>query len=195
MSCSPSSTTKFVYDYQDNRQDPSHETNKSQSEQSQYHQRANSLPGSLQACVGSYMNPKTQYKPAASETQTSIDSIDSSNQLNLGSAPETNIPVQWEYNRANSNSGTESDTTKNESASTNEPCQSPASTENTNKNQTLQNLLLQFQKNSLLPKLMKRKIDSTNKMPFLHQIPVPSSVLISQNSDSCKSKFVYSDPF
>ncbi len=59
-------------------------------------------------------------------------------------------------------------------------------TENASKNQTLQSLLLQFQKNSLLPKLMKRKFDSANRPPLLNQIPVSSSFFVSQNSEGCK---------
>jgi len=69
----------------------------------------------------------------------------------------TTIPVHLEYN-------------SKESAAVAVPAAKA------NKNQSLQSLLLQFQKNSLLPKLIKRK--TSNAMP------IPS--VIEKNPDNCK---------
>ncbi len=71
----------------------------------------------------------------------------------------TSIPVHLEFNNKESS--------KNETA---------APTHNTNKNQSLQSLLLQFQKNSLLPKLIKRKTSCA--------MPIPK--LVEQNLENCK---------
>lgn len=149
-SCSPSDHQNFIYNYHDTENN----TNQIQ------HQRCNSLPGSLQACVGSFLNEKNSLNKIMPENQNAcVNNVQTTNcegnEENL-----TNIPVQLEY-----------DNTTNDNNPKN------------NKNQGLQNLLLQFQKRELMPKLIKRKKSS-----------VESSVLTTDNQSPDNSDSPSSSP-
>lgn len=168
MSFSPSTTssaTKFNYDFQENE----NLRDKSRENQIQ-HQRCNSLPGSLQACVGSFQNlkAKTSHKndsPSRIQKLTEIPvniPVNSNNEYQN----QTPIPVQLEY--------------KNKENKKNE---TNVLVENTNHNKKLQDLLLQFQTNSLLPKLRRKNSNTISKVPVLSSLANSGN----QNSESSNS--------
>ena len=175
MSFSPSATTSnsnFIYDYKDSKNASADNNN------TQHHQRCSSLPGSLQACVGSFLNnrpmtPTPPSRPSDSSNKPRTDTDISP----IASEPDnqTTIPVQLEYNKV-SKTGDESEKLPNTESTPNN---------NVKKNQTLQDLLLQFQKNSLLPKLVKRK--RTDSEQPITQIPVSSII----TPDNCKNAFFF----
>lgn len=142
-------------------------------------QRCNSLPGSLQACVGSFLAAKHKKSNSnmSAPSPTNLPEEDNT-KASLVNSPtntkenQTTIPVQLEYNNK--------DTNNDSNNKTNDKQDSAAS--GTSKfNHNLQNLLLQFQKNSLLPKLIKK--NNPHKQFF------PASIITPVDQSNCKFSF------